>query len=310
MSEIQLRKGSTDSLVFYPPEDYAPATATLTLSDSKNTALHPATWPLTVSRDNVSTTVDVAATQGSRTLTLADITNIVVDVFYLLGIPDGRKFRVKVIGINASLKQIFIDQPIPTSVAVASTLIGLAYRYPLTATATATIQRRCQASWVYTVSGSSVVTNQSFDIVNHPWSLKLTEKDVEEYDHCFGETAGNSNRWQSLTAGVSMDLMRWIEKRKLHADLIKDRDYIKKAACLLLLARFYSARPGEDSSRIALIFNKMAEIALAEIFDADIWYDLNANDSLDGASVTGTINAEDNAAKSELQVSAQYLLVG
>lgn len=314
MSVYQITLNSTEDLIFYPPEDYAPSTASLTIKDATNADLS-GTWPATVARDAVTTTLTVAASQGARALTLDTISNIIPDTTYLLGIPDGRKFRVRVIGVNAATKQVFLDQPLTAPAATSSTFTGLAYRYTMTTGATAAVSRRCAAIWTYTVHGKTVTEKQRFDIVRDPWELRLTESDIEEYDHLFGETSGSSNRWQSLIGGVSADIMRKLEARKIYADLIKDRDLLKKSACMLLLARFYGSRPGDDSQKIADKWMKAFENSYTTLLDADLWYDRNDNGSLDGGSgTTGTtvpvIDPEDEAPRTELGIPGYYTLVG
>lgn len=311
MSVVQITLNSTEDLVFYPPDDHAPSSATLTLKDVNGGEL-AGTWPATVNRDNVNTTLTAQASQAARMLTLDVITNIIPDTTYILAIPDGRRFRVKVVGVNPSTKQVYLDQPITATAASGSLFVGLAYRYAMTAPATAAVLRRCSALWSYAINGKTVQEKQRFDIVRDPWELRITESDVEEYDHVFGETAGSSNRWQSLIPGVSADIMRRLESRKIYADLIKDRDMLKRAGCLLLLSRFYGARPGDDSQKLSDKWMKQFDSAYISLLDADMWYDVNDNDRL-GQSTNGavpTIDSSENEPRKELGLPGYYTLVG
>lgn len=304
MSVTQITKGSSEDLVFYPYSDYAPSTASLTITLATGSALGGFVWPQTVNRDSASTATSSASTRGTRTLTVSAVTDFIPDETYLLGIPDGRKFRIKLIGVNATAKQLFFDQPFPVDVPIGATVTGLAYRFTLNTTATSDVRRRIGAVWTYTVNGKSIRENQRFDIVRDPWILDLSESDLEKQDHCFGETAGNANRWQSLISGVGEYIQLFLEKRKIYADLVKDRDYLKTAAAYLLLSRFYGNRPGDDSQKISDKWKKEAETYLTNITSADIWYDSNDNGTLsDDTSVN------QGEVSNELGLKAFYALV-
>jgi hypothetical protein len=308
MSVLQIRKGSADVLVFYPPEDTAPATASLTITDVNGSALSGFAWPRTVDRDSASATVSVAASQGARAISVSSNTGFVIDETYLLTeATTGQKYRVRVAGVPSG--KVVLDQPIPIALTTAATLTGLAYRFTTNATMTADVRRRCRAQWSYT-AGTARYHQQRLDIVREPWTLALTESDVEAYDHTFGETAGSSGRWRTLIQGVSDDLMRWLEQRRLYADLLKDRDFIKRAACLLLLSRFYGTRPGDDNAKIATKWRKEYETALVELSSASLWYDADDDDSLDGASGDGVTHLGDDDEDDETSESGELGLPG
>lgn len=307
MSITQIRMGSADVLVWYPPEDTAPATASLTCTDVNGGGLSGFSWPMTVNRDSASATLSATAKARDRAVSVSSTTGFTVGETYLLTIPDGRRFRVRVVGVGSGALQL--DQPLAVDAASGSTLTGLAYRFATSSTMTATVRRRCRAQWAYT-AGVARYHQQRFDIVREPWALALTEPDVERYDHTFGETAGSSGRWMSLIEGVEGDLMRWLEKRRLYADLLKDRDYIQRAAALLLLARFYGARPGADNQALANKWMKAYEAALVELADASLWYDADDSDTLAGDDSLGSISDDDDDETSELGLPAYYATVG
>ena len=301
MSILQITLNSTEDLVFYPSANSPPATASLTITLAQGGDLPGFTWPVTVNRDTASAVVASASSQGNRVLTVDTISGFVAEEVYQLAIPDGRKFRCNLIGIDATAKQLFFDQPFAVNVPINSTITGLAYRLTLNSTATGDINRRISASWSYTVNSKTLREVQRFDIVRDPWVLSLTESDIEKYDHCFGETAGNAARWKSLIPGVGESIMLQLERRKIYADLIKDRDFIKNAAIMLLLSRFYGSRPGEDAQKLSDKWKKESETALTNITGADIWYD---------SDDTGTLDSSSEESTSELGFKAFYAIVG
>jgi hypothetical protein len=312
VSVYQIRKGSADPVVFYPPEDTAPSTASLTITDVNGSELSGFSWPQTVNRDSASATVSAAASRGVRVLSLNNVTGFLQDETYLLTLASGQRFRVRLAGVGTL--QVTLDQPVQADVTTAATLTGLAYRFTTNTTLTADVRRRCRAQWSYTASGVAKYHPMRLDIVRDPWSLRLTESDVEAYDHTFGENAGTSGRWMTLVQGVSDDLMRWIEQRRLYADLLKDRDFAKRAACLLLLSRFYGARPGDDNAKLSSKWRKEYEAALVEMSDAALWYDADDDGSLDGASGDGVTHLgddeDDETDQGELGLPGHYALVG
>lgn len=317
MSVQQIRRGGADQIVFYPPEDNAPASASLTITDVNGSELSGFSWPQTVARDSASATVSVAATQGARAISVSSNTGFAINETYLLTeATTGQKYRCRVAGVPSG--KVVLDQPLPFALTTAATLTGLAYRFTTNTTMTADVRRRCRAQWSYT-AGVARYHQDRVDIVREPWSLALTERDIEAYDHTFGETVGVTGRWQTLVQGVSDSLMLWVEKRRLYADLLKDRDFAKRAACMLLLARFYGARPGADNQALSNKWAKAYEAALVDMSDAALWYDADDSDSLDGASGDGVTHLGDDADdetsgatddRGELGLPAQYALVG
>lgn len=311
MSVEQIRKGSSDVLVFYPPEDAAPATASLTITDANGSELSGFVWPQTVNRDSASATVSVAASQGARAVSVSSNASFEVGETYVLTeAVTGQKYRVRVAGLPSG--KVTLDQPLPFALTTSSTLTGIAYRFATNSTMTADVRRRCRAKWSYT-AGTARYWQQRLDIVREPWRLALTESDLEAYDHTFGETAGVSGRWQTLVQGVSDTLMLWVEKRKLYADLLKDRDFAKRAGCMLLLSRFYGARPGADNQALSAKWNKAYDAALVDLADADLWYDEDDDDSLDGDSDGVSVGEDDEdelGEDSELGLPGYYAQVG
>lgn len=309
MSITQIRVGSSDAVVWYPPEDTAPATASLTLTDVNGSELSGFSWPQTVSRDSASATVSAAVGERARAVPVSSTTGFTAGETYLLTIADGRRFRVRVSGVGSGT--LYLDQPLTVALTTAATITGLAYRFATNTTLTASIRRRVKAAWSYT-AGVARYHQQRLDIVREPWLLALTETDIERYDHTFGETSGNSGRWMTLIDGVAVDLMRWLEKRKLYADLLKDRDYIQRAGALGVLARFYSARPGADNQALANKWAKAYEAALVELADAALWYDADDSDTLPDSGQVGSLTAEadEDGELSELGLPAHYALVG
>jgi hypothetical protein len=310
VSITQIRKGSSDPLVWYPPEDTAPASASLVCTTVNGSELSGYSWPQTVSRDSASATVSVEAKAGARAVSVSSTTGFTAGETYLLTLVDGRRFRVRVAGVGSGT--LYLDQPLSVVATTAATLTGLAYRFSANATMTATVSRRCRAQWSYTAGGVPRYHQQRFDIVREPWALTLTETDIERYDHTFGETAGSSGRWLTLVEGVAADLMRWLEKRKLYADLLKDRDYIHRAGALGVLARFYGARPGKDAQDLAAKWTKAYEAALVELADANLWYDADDSDTLSDPSAVGSLGEDDDDTDEvgEIGLPAYYAVVG
>lgn len=309
MSIYQIRTGSSDAVVWYPPEDTAPASASLTLTDVNGGALSGSTWPQTVARDSASATLSAAAGERARAVSVSSTSGFTAGETYLLTLPDGRRFRVRLSGVGSGA--LYLDQPLAAAAASGSTVTGLAYRFATNSTLTATVRRRCRAQWSYTAGGVARYHQQRFDIVREPWALALTEADLERYCHTFGEDAGSSGRWLPLVDGVAADLMRWLEKRRLYADLLKDRDYIHRAACLGVLARFYGARPGADNQALSNKWAKAYDIALTELADASLWYDADDSDTLsDGTGIGSLSDGDDDDETSELGLPAYYAIVG
>lgn len=308
MSISQIRLGSSNPLVFYPPEDDAPVEAQLTCTDANLNPL-PGTWPQTVPRDTAS--ANVTGSQAARVLTASSVSGFVAGETYLLSLPDGRRFRCRLAGVGSGALQL--DQPLPVAVPNGATLTGLAYGFTTSPTLTDLVRRRCRARWEYSVGGVALLHQQRFDVVREPWRLLLTETDLERFDHTFGETAGSSGRWMTLVEGVSDDLARWLEARGLYADLLKDRDQIKRAAALGTLARFYGARPGADAQHLGNKWTKAYEAALVELADARNWYDADDDDRLDGEPDPSRLREDDEDTarrETELGLSANYALVG
>ena len=310
MSIYQIRKDSSDALVWYPPEDTAPSTASLTCTDVNGGALSGYAWPQTVARDSAGTTLSAAAGDRARAVSVASTAGFVAGETYLLTLTDGRRFRVRLSGVASGA--LHLDQPLTAPAPIGSTLTGLAYRFATNATLTGAVRRRCRAQWAYTAGGVARYQQQRFDVVREPWTLALTETDIERYDHTFGETAGSSGRWMTLTEGVAADLMRWLEKRRLYADLLKDRDYIHRAACLGVLARFYGARPGGDNQALANKWAKAYDLALTELADASLWYDADDSDTLYDPDALATLadDEDETNERGELGLPAYYAIVG
>jgi hypothetical protein len=311
MSVEQIRKGSSDVLVFYPPEDAAPSQASLTITDANGSELSGFVWPQTVSRDSASATVSVAASQGARAVSVNSNANFVIGETYVLTeATTGQKYRVRIAGVPSG--KVVLDEPLQFALTTAATITGIAYRFATNSTMTGEVRRRCRAKWSYTAVVAQY-HQQRVDIVREPWRLALTVTNIEAYDHTFGETVGVSGRWQTLVQGVSDTLMLWIEKRKLYADLLKDRDFLTRAGALLLLSRFYGARPGADNQALSNKWNKAYEAALVDLADADLWYDEDDDDSLDGDSDGVSVGEDDEdelGEDSELGLPGYYAQVG
>ena len=273
---VQVKKNSTDYLDFYPSDSIIPSsTATLTITTDDNNELSGFSYPQTVNRDSVNSVTTVQAVEGDDSFTVDVTTGVLRGETYLLTLPNGRTKQVKVNGIASG--KIYIDEPINFVAPVGTTIQGFKYSFALNTTATATVERRLRAKWTYTVNGRSKTVTQEFDIVNTPFQLDLSEKDIENLDHNFGEVTAGSDKWKSLIPGCVRDLGRWLESRKIYLDLIKDVGLFKDCVSACVLARFYGAQVGKDAKALSEAWFKLYESYRVQVADSPMWYDVNDN---------------------------------
>jgi len=302
---LQVRKNSSDYLDFYPSDNTLPSsTATLTITDADGNNIEGLTYPLTVNRDTVNSTVSTQAVEGDKTLLVDVITGVIRGETYLLTLPNGVTKQVRVNGVSAN--QILIDEPLSFVVPVGSVIQGIKYSQALNTTVTANVKRRVRAKWTYTVNSRAKTVSQEFDIVITPFQIDISERDIENLDHNFGEVTSGSDKWRSLIPGCVRDLGRWLESRKIYLDLIKDTGLFKDCVSACILARFYGAQAGKESQILASSWFKLYESYRVQVADSPLWYDQNDNDLYE----TEPEDIEGNALPSESGLPAGFMGVG
>lgn len=302
---LQVKKNSTDYLDFYPADSVVPSsTATLTIVTDNNNELGGFSYPQTVNRDTVNCTTTVQAVEGDDSLTVDTNSGVIKGETYILTLPNGRTKYVKVNGLASG--KIYIDEPLSFVAPIGTTIQGFKYSFALNTTATANVERRLRAKWTYTVNGRPKTVIQEFDIVNTPFQLDISERDIENLDHNFGEITSGSDKWKSLIPGCVRDLGRWLESRKIYLDLIKDVGLFKDCISACLLARFYGAQVGKDAKALSESWFKLYESYRVQVADSPMWYD--ANDNL--IFETDAEDVEGNSLGSEKGLPAGFMGVG
>jgi hypothetical protein len=273
MPLIQIRQGiASPELEYYPPEG-VPSIATVTIYTSGDAEL-TGTWPASITLD-AATTTSTGNTVGDVDLKVASTTNFIRGRRYWVDDTDtGQGFEVKTRGVAGTT--LYIDQPIPITVANGSPVRGHRLAYPLTTAQAAEKRRRLRAEWTYVVSGITYFETQFFDIVKSPLHLSLDESSIEQHDHTFGEYAGSYGGWRSLADGAFADLERMLRKRQIYPDLIRDRDGLQDALVYAFLAKFYLTTPGMIERSVH--FAALRDQAIEDVMQARTWYD--ADDDL------------------------------
>ena len=275
MSRLQFPRHQSGELVWYPPEGLGGATAQLIVYTQGDALLPGGSWPQTVDRDPQSTTVAVETERDDDELPVVSSAGFSAEDRLLLIIPSGQRFELRLVG--AANNTLFLDQPLPKTIPSGSVVSGWGYRFTLSPSHLSELRRGCRAQWMYTVAGKPCFHPVRFDVVNEPFILALTESDIERHDHTFGESAGSSGRWRSLIDGAHDAITGRIEAQGLFADLILDREALKDAICLMVLAKFYGSKAGADMRALSADWMKQAERAVADMIQARVTYDKNQN---------------------------------
>jgi hypothetical protein len=303
----QIRQNETGYLRFTPVEERAlPSTCNLTIFVEGQTELAGETYPIVVDLDDTETTLGVDAEVGSDELVVDSTTDFIIGKSYNLIRTDGRISKVKVVGKNSTT--LFLDQPIQVRAEEDSEIKGCHYEAELSPTLTANRYRRLRAEWSYVIDGRTKKVNQEFDIVTDPFEINIDSSHIERLDHTFDEMTNGSDAWKSLIQGALNDLVRWLEKRKLYVDLIRDREIFIDCLSAKVLSMFHSTSNAKGAKDSAANWQKVYESIRVEIAESDIWYDANDDLVLNKGS-QGASNSL-NGSSNELGLPSGFMGIG
>jgi hypothetical protein len=131
MSTLRAAKGSTDTLLWYPPAEHlAQASAADVRISTPSTTLPDEGSEQAATVDSVSTTLAAAASRGDSSVTVASASGIVEGRRYLVE-DDGEKYVVQVAEVDGT--EVHLTGELPGPVSSGAPFVGIAITHQLTA---------------------------------------------------------------------------------------------------------------------------------------------------------------------------------
>lgn len=276
MPRLQYTKGVAGTLEFYAPEGIPDSSASLTIYTSGTSEL-TGSWPATVTLTSATTTLSSAASRYAESVAVVDGSSFVVGQRYTIN-DNGQLLEVRISRIDSNT--LYLDQPLSFDVASGATIASHRYTYSLTTTHTANLRRRLRAVWSYDVDSIAHAHHQYFSIVNEPFTISLSEEEIEAHDLAFGEYADPNGAWKKLIGGAHDEIERMLRSRQLSPDLIRDRDGLKDALIFCFLSKFYGSAPGQRER--ADMWLERCVNTVAQVIESRAWYDVD--DDHDGGN--------------------------
>lgn len=277
MKTLQVRKGSTDTLLIYGPMTpellYQPSAADLRLQVPGQSMTEEGS-ELSATVDPVSTTLSAAADQGAESVVVASAAGITDHRLYLI-VSEGRRFVVPVRAVNGTT--VYLAEELPHGVVSGATFLGIAVTYQLTAELTTQIGGGL-AKWRLTLNGTPLVVDHHFEIVVSVFPLTLTPHRLQR------RPLVRRLRDSTMVTYVELIQTAWTDELRprlrasgLDDELINSPAEVERAhieACIYLLMRD-ADKPDEELDAQ----DRRLDRAISDLKASTKWaYDANEND--------------------------------
>lgn len=266
MPRLQYEKDVGGTLEYYPPEGVSSA-ATVVAYTSGTTTLF-SSGPVTL--DTFSQT-GLTAAEGARDITVSSSANAVVGRrYWVTPDPGADGYEDRIIGIPDATS-VMLETPLKVAMAGSGTIKGHGLRRTLSTTEAGTLRERCRLVWRYTVGGIAYMHSELFDIVYWPFSLSVTEEELELADTAFGGQTGARGSWRKHVALAERDMWQALEGIGVRPDLVRSRDLLQ----LPFIYRTLYHRHRNDEAKAKIYAALYGEAWSHFTGSKDAWYDSN-----------------------------------
>lgn len=260
--------GSTESILSYPRlvadglvTTGVPSSATARRVAPQVPDAYDAYVAATV--DSLSTTTQGATQEGADSIALGDTVTLVAGRRYLIVDADHGKRLVVVSSRSGSSSTLWLQEPLPTSVANSSTVSGMAVSVALTAAQTI----EPGSGYVLfraTVDGVVREWDEPFRVVRRITSVALTPTELTQSYPTIRQIASSSDLTleEAIQASWRMVMVPALAARGiLDEDLLTDDVLVPMhaAATLLHLARQWPSAPTEFIDRLAASYEQIKQ---------------------------------------------------
>lgn len=228
---------NTDAIInFYPSLGYAdasPAPSVYILSKADGSVLASTS----ATRGLASATG--SAEQGAFSLTVSDLTHF----------TSSKPYWVSTSAYGRGYEEILLDILANGSGKNATATFSNRLRFALTnglirdhklsvtlpAASNTAVNRGCTVVWTYYVKQEKIIDYQNVDFVKKPFSLNITESDVEKVCASFGELGGEASAYLRYIPQATEDVYGWLRSRNVCPDLVIEKDLLKSATLYRVL---------------------------------------------------------------------------
>lgn len=204
------------------------------------------TGALVASIDDLDATLDSEVFASSRELEVTVATgSFVKGRSYLLGIEE---IPVKVLAVDGT--RVILDQGLPDNFPAGAPVKGWRMAATLPAASNTTHRRGLEVFWSYLDSaGAARSASDTLDIVRRPFSVAVTETDVEQYDHTWGEHTDTTRRWRSLIDGAHNRVSNLLRAQGVWPDRASRFPEAKDAVIHSVLCLYYATTSEDEEDR-------------------------------------------------------------
>jgi hypothetical protein len=285
-AKIQFRRSLAATLELYPPEGRPDSNASLTVYDGQ-AVWGQGTWPSTIVLGSYSQSLTASADRGALEIAVSTV-GLVRGRRYVLTNAFGQREEVTIDGsADASIAKL-VD-PLRYDHTTGSTLEDHRLVQTLTAGDLATRRKSLRALWTYTVDSVVYTETQFFDIVLQPFSIKITEGDLDELGGDILTGGMPSEKLAAYIAGAHRKMMKWLEGKRIEPDTVRNPDDLRDCVAHLVLEAISMKQipTGPDGRNRQAEYHRRESKDLFGIFLAsEAWVDVN-DDLVDSRGGTG-----------------------
>jgi len=266
-----IQQDSTEDLIAYPPSG-VPSSATVRIA-TPSTGMPAAADAQAATVDVVSASTSASASAGDESLSFATDPACTTGRLYLVTDSiTGATFRVKCVKTGATL---YLAEPIPMSIGIASTVEGIAVTHALTATET---QDAGDGNVIVnaTVEGRALEWQTSFHVVARQVAYTLDasklgqlEPDIKRY-----RPTGDNDWSETIQAAWDKYVSPDLASRGFRSERVVSWDAIAPwhaAACMVHVIANNPSADGDDKDR-AMAMMRMHAVNVLD-GSTDWWYD-------------------------------------
>lgn len=258
---LQFAVDKSEEIVFIPP--VPPSSITLNAFDYGTNKVLDGVNPTVDSQDESVSSVN----RGDTSLSVGDGSSFVVGDPYWLQTDGGKGYLVRLDDKDGNTLKL--SQPARFAISSGS-IKGIRCVY--TNTFSSEFRRgRLEYEWVSAIDSRTGRSQPiTFDVVNKPFALNISERDLETKNTNFGEEIGTTSQWELLKEGARDDIWSWLSGRRIEPDLIIDRQMLQLAMVYRVLAL--------ANKRDIEVYTQWQEQYVEQLqafARSESWYDLN-----------------------------------
>lgn len=281
---IQVRKGASHTLVWYPPEGRVPDGDVSVTAYSAGDSEMPTSgsWPETLTPDSTSGAIQASADINSREIEVDSVSGFVRRRRYLVLDQYGDAQATGLVGIDPSNNKLRLSDPIRNALVSGDTIRGYAVELTLDTQFTATRRRGVRLEWSYSLDGDSVGPHIDYlDVVRRPFNVPLDEGYMVAFDHAWAQRRPTNAR-EFLDDVVQIHVYNALDSAGFEPDLVRVPSRLRPYAASLAEERLELIRikGGKGSMEVYTELRKATEEEWHKLIaDPDIWYDYNDDET-------------------------------